>query len=190
MADSWVEVAAAALDRLDGQHKRKKRDTVIALVDARLAGRSEETVWDLPQACSRTIYHTKWKHDTVFASVLADVSAIADRWHDTRSLRALQSAAERMALASPVAAARLIALMNNDEAGIVLRAATAILDRAGMETASKGRIGLTGADGGPIPVTEVPPDLSKLGTEELLALKELLAKATVTGKVDEAAQPG
>lgn len=137
MADSWIEVAAAALDRLDGQHKRKKRDTVIALVDARLAGRAEESVWELPQACSRTIYHTKWKHDEVFAGVLAEVSAIAERWQDTRSLRALQSAAERMALASPVAAAKLIGLMNADDAAIVLRAATAILDRAGIETAQK-----------------------------------------------------
>lgn len=137
MADSWVEAAAAALTRFDGQHARKKRDTVIALVDARLSGRPEESVWELPQACSRTIYHTKWKHDEVFAAVLAEVFGVAQHWQDTRALRALQSAAERMALASPVAAAKLIGLMNADDAAIVLRAATAILDRAGMETASK-----------------------------------------------------
>lgn len=145
MADDWIGVAAAALDRFDGLHARKKRDTVIALVDARLAGRSEESVWDRPETCSRAIYHGKWKHDLLFAAVLDEVSRIAQTWHDTRALRALQSAAERMALASPVAAARLITLMNNDEAAIVLRAATAILDRAGMETAQKGNV--TGAVG-------------------------------------------
>ncbi len=137
MADSWVEAAAAALARFDGQHARKKRDTVIALVDARLSGRPEESVWELPQACSRTIYHTKWKHDEVFSAVLAEVFGVAQHWQDTRALRALQSAAERMALASPVAAAKLIGLMNADDAAIVLRAATAILDRAGVETAQK-----------------------------------------------------
>lgn len=137
MADTWIEAATTALERLDNPHQRKKRDTVIALVDARLAGRSEETVWERPETCSRTVYHTKWKHDPTFAAVLAEVSAIAQRWQDTRALRALQSAAERMALASPVAAAKLIGLMNADDAAIVLRAATAILDRAGMETATK-----------------------------------------------------
>ena len=45
---------------------------------------------------------------------------------------------------------------------------------------------LTGADGGPIRVKDEQPDLSKLGTEELLALRELLAKAAP----DEAAESG
>lgn len=175
MAENWVEAAAAALDRLENPHRSKKRATVIALVDARIAGRSEETVWDRPDTCSRNIYHSKWKHEGTFAEVLAEVSSIAQRWQDTRSLRALQSAAERMALAAPVAAGKLVQLMNSDEAAIVLRAATAILDRAGMETASKGRTEVTGVDGGAI---QVRADLSKLETEELMQLEGLLAKAT------------
>ena len=50
----------------------------------------------------------------------------------------------------------------------------------------QGAHGVDGADGGPIRVKDEQPDLSKLGTEELLALRELLAKAAP----DEAAESG
>ena len=68
----------------------------------------------------------------------------------------------------------------------VTKAIKSVLDRADAKTASKGRMELTGADGGPIRVKDEQPDLSKLGTEELLALRELLAKAAP----DEAADFG
>lgn len=144
MADpDWIAHAAAHLDRLQPPHREKKRATILALVDARIAGRSEETVWARPEACSRTAYHGKghdragWKHDPVFADVLATVTNMARRWNDTRTIRALATAAERLALASPVAVARIIQRLDSDDEQVVMRAAIAILDRAGIETATK-----------------------------------------------------
>lgn len=161
MADpDWLSVAANQLARLDGQHAAKKRSTVIALVDARLAGKSEESVWDRaahPDVCSRTVYHAKWKREPVFAEVLETVTKLAREWRDTRALRALQQAAEKMALASPLAADQLVSIATAGQvrraragangkpvvftepaaAAEVLRAAVALLDRAGMQTAAK-----------------------------------------------------
>ena len=130
-----------ALSRLDGEMwADKKKATIIALVDAHLAGRSEETVWGKPETCARKTYHEKWKKDPLFAGVLETVDSLARGWRDGRSLRALNLAAERLALASPVAVAKLIERLKSTDEGIILRAATAILDRAGMETASKSSV--------------------------------------------------
>lgn len=148
MAD-WESQAAAELDRLTNPHAAKKRATVLALVDARIAGRSEETVWALPETCNRSIYHTKWKHDPTFAEVLAKVTSLARTWKDGASLRALSRAAERLALASPVAVARAIAMLQSNDEQVVLRAAFGILDRAGVETAVKSKQELSGPNGGP-----------------------------------------
>ena len=65
------------------------------------------------------------------------MDGLARGWKDGRSLRALGQAAERLALASPVAVAKLIERLQSMDENIILRAATAILDRAGMETAAK-----------------------------------------------------
>lgn len=143
---SWEQAAAAALARLAEPHLAKKKATVIALVDARLTGVSEETVWRRPDTCSRTIYHNKWKKEPVFASVLADVTKLAQEWRDGRATRALAEAAERLALASPLAVGKLIQKLNSQDEKIVLRAALGILDRAGMETAAKAQVGLGGID--------------------------------------------
>lgn len=150
----WATTAAAELDRLsDQQHAGKMRATILALVDTRLAGEPEERVWEkalYPNACSRSVYQKKWKINPLFASVLTNVEALARNFQDTRTLRALNSAAERLALAAPVAVGRLIALMQDPESAIVLRAALGILDRAGVETAQKGTTEMQGKDGGAV----------------------------------------
>lgn len=133
----WADVAADELDRFQGDHVGKKRSTVIALVDARLAGRAEESVWNLPSTCSRNTWHTKWKHDPLFQDVLSNVERLARRWTDTRTIRALQEAAEKLALASPAAADRAIVLMDSEDLDVALKAAFGVLDRAGVETAPK-----------------------------------------------------
>lgn len=133
----WADVAADELDRFQGDHVNKKRSTVIALVDARMAGKPEETVWNLPATCSRNTWHTKWKHDPLFQDVLANVERLARRWTDTRTIRALQEAAEKLMLASPAAAGKAIALMLSTDDAVALRAAFGVLDRAGVETAPK-----------------------------------------------------
>lgn len=134
----WETQAAAELARLTEPHAAKKRATVIALVDARLAGRSEETVFERSDTCSRNTYHGKWKKDAVFAEVLDKVTAAAWEWHGGRAMRALAQAAERLALASPAAVVKVIEVMTTSlDAQAVLRAAFGILDRAGTDTASK-----------------------------------------------------
>lgn len=157
---NWEDEAAGELDRLLGlQHEHKRRNTILALVDARLAGRSEETVWDQPETCARSTWHGRrkepgWKHDLLMQDVLANVERAARRWMDARTLRALAEAAESLALASPAAAAQLIEISTRgrvkrqigntelaeyDSASVadVVRAALGVLDRAGIETAPK-----------------------------------------------------
>lgn len=136
----WETLAADELTRLTAPNEAKKRATVLALVDARIAGQPEESVWGRPETCSRNIYHAKWKKDPIFASVLENVTALARTWHDGRALRALSRAAERLALASPVAVARAITLMDSGDEAVALRAAFGILDRAGVETAAKSKV--------------------------------------------------
>lgn len=137
MADEWVRLAGEALGRIEGQHAEKKRATILALVDARLSGEPEESVWRRPGVCNRGTYHLKWKKDATFAEALAAVTTLARDWKDGRALRALQEAAEKLALAAPVAVGRAINLLGSDDENIRLRAAFGILDRAGVETAQK-----------------------------------------------------
>lgn len=136
---SWVQLAHEELSRLDGSsHAAKRKATIIALVDAHLAQRSEETVWDRDDTCARNTYHSKWKKDPLFAEVLERVDALAREWQDKRALHALQEAAEALALASPDAVRSLVAMMGQTEDLTNARlSATAILDRAGVETAAK-----------------------------------------------------
>ena len=142
MAGDWIDAVAAELDRLENPHRDKKRATILAIVDARLAGKSEETVWEPRRAetCSRSIYHQKWKFDPVFADVLERVSKAARDYQDGRALRALRQAAERLALASPVAVATAIDALRAEDANVRLRAAFGILDRAGIETSTKSTV--------------------------------------------------
>lgn len=141
MGEDWqsTEELLNQLDRLTGKEWQKKRDTVLAMVDARLAGRSEETVWPLPQTCNRSTYHSKWKkRDPIFVDVLEQCTRIARRHQDAKPARAVMQAGQRLQLASPAAAGRLIALLNSEDESIILRAAKEILDRAGIDTAPKG----------------------------------------------------
>jgi len=136
----WTDAVVSELDRLRGlQHEHKRRNTILALVDARLAGRSEETVWTREETCNRSTWHNKWKHDQVMLDVLNSVERAARRWSDTRTIRALAEAAERLALASPAAAGKAISLMLSNDDQVALRAAFGVLDRAGVETAPKQR---------------------------------------------------
>jgi hypothetical protein len=141
MADAeWVNQVVDELGRLENPHREKKRATILALVDARLAGKSEESVWHPRRhdTCSRTVYHMKWKHEPVFAAVLEAVAKAARQWQDGRTVRALAMASERLQLASPAAVTTAIQAMMSDDPQVRLRAAFGILDRAGVETAPKG----------------------------------------------------
>ena len=138
MAEDWVGAAASQLERLaDNRYYGKMRATIIAIVGARLAGQSEETVWKprRPETCSRSVYHGDWKKQPLFADVLKEVERLAREFADSKALRAKQQAGERLALATPAAVAVAMREMQNDDPAIRLRAAFGILDRAGLETA-------------------------------------------------------
>lgn len=132
-----AEAIADQLDRLPEPWRQKKRDTILALVDARLSGRSEETIWKRPEVCNRSTYHTSWRKDPIFADVLARCTAAAKHYQNTRAGRALAQAAEDLALASPKAVKRLVKILDSPDDGDARLAAVAILDRAGLETAAK-----------------------------------------------------
>lgn len=134
---STAEALADELGRLEEPHRQKKIDTILALVDARLSRKSEETIWARPEVCNRTTYHTKWKKDPIFAEVLTRCTAAARHYQNTRAARAIAQAAEDLALASPKAVRRLIKILDADDNTDARLAAVAILDRAGLETAAK-----------------------------------------------------
>jgi len=140
--DTWktAEAITAQLARLDDHQPhdwRRMKTTIIALVDAHLASQTEESIWARPDTCNRKTYHTRWKKDPLFVDVLHNVRKAARAHQDSRAARSLATAAERLALAAPPAVNRLIALLGSADEAIILRAAVAILDRAGLETASK-----------------------------------------------------
>jgi len=99
-ASDWKKEAAPLLAQIVGKHSAKKRATILALVEARLRGEAEETVWGLPQTCSRTTYHhvkrradgTKrgWKYDPVFSKALIDIETLAREWHSNLALAQLE----------------------------------------------------------------------------------------------------
>lgn len=146
--DTWTTADAirAQLARLDddGQHADKKKATILALVAARLEFRSEESVWSDPKVCNRATYHTHWKKQPLFADVLRQVTQAAKAHRDSRAARSLAQAGERLALAANPAVGRLVSLLTSDDESIILRAAIAILDRAGLETAQKATTGSAG----------------------------------------------
>ena len=72
--------------------------------------------------------------------MLKQVETLAREYVDGRALRAKQQAAERLALAAPIAVATAIREMQSDDPAVRLRAAFGILDRAGIETAPKGTV--------------------------------------------------
>ena len=140
MADDWIGAATAQLDRLrDERHYGKMRATIIALVGARLAGESEETVWEPRRAetCSQQVYQSKWKKAAAVCGCVGAGDGAGARVCRWASVAARQQAAERPALASPVAVATAVGELRSDDPAIRLRAAFGILDRAGIETAPK-----------------------------------------------------
>lgn len=146
--DTWqtADAIRTQLARLDADpsHAEKKKATILAIVAARLEFRSEESVWGDPKVCNRATYHAKWKKQPLFADVLHQVTQAAKAHRDSRAARSLAQASERLALAANPAVGRLVQLLTSNDESIILRAAVAILDRAGLETAQKATTGTAG----------------------------------------------
>ncbi len=140
--DTWktADAITSQLQRLDEYTPhdwRRMKTTILALVDAHLASETEESIWSRPDTCNRKTYHTRWKKDPLFMDVLTNVRRAARAHQDSRAARSLARAVENLALAAPSSVNRLIDLLGSADEAIILRAAVAILDRAGLETAAK-----------------------------------------------------
>ena len=137
--DGWKQTIFAELARLNGlQHERKKKDTLIALIDANLSGKSEETVWEREDTCARSTWHEKWKRDPLIADVLERARRLAHDWRDGLAANTLAEAAELLALESYASVEKAAYLRDkSDDDRVQLQAAFGILDRAGALTAAK-----------------------------------------------------
>lgn len=137
--DGWKSVLFAELARLNGeQHERKKKDTVIAIIDANMSGKSEETVWGREDTCARSTWHDKWKKDPLIADVLERARRLAHTWRDNLAATTLAEAAELLALESYASVQTAAQLRDESEDDRVrLQAAFGILDRADIKTATK-----------------------------------------------------
>lgn len=134
----WRDQAQAQLQRITGRMAAKKRATVVAIVETRLAGKGLDHAFiGRIDTCSRNVWHTKWKRDPIIAAVLDDITELALSYQAGAVSRALAEAAERLALATPQAASTLIALLADQNAREQRLAAVAILDRASSLTAAK-----------------------------------------------------
>ncbi len=156
MEKQWQNALVGIFDGLDGPHLEKKKATILAIVDARLSGQAEERVFERPDTCSRTVWHTKWKRDAEIGGRAERIFQAASEWRDNRTLLALAEAVETLQLSAPDAVNRLVAIMNQAADLTNSRlAAVAVLDRAGTSTASK---------------SSVDVDMSTLSDAELQAI--------------------
>ena len=137
--DGWKQTIREQLSRLNGlQHERKKKDTLIALIDANMSGKSEETVWEREDTCARSTWHEKWKRDPLIAEVLERARRLAHDWRDGLAANTLAEAAELLALESYASVEKAAHLRDkSDDDRVQLQAAFGILDRAGALTAAK-----------------------------------------------------
>lgn len=135
----WIEEAADLLGRIKGRAAQKKRETIIALVDARINNRHDATAFEKAGTGHQITYHRLWKHDPVFRDVLAEVERLASHWHNLQQARQLAVTAEKLAQLAPTAADVLAEAMRSPDMTIALKAALAVLDRAGVATAVKQR---------------------------------------------------
>lgn len=151
----WLELALNELDKIKGHERDKKRLTVIALIDARIGGESDASVFRKAGTVSRDIWYKKWSKDPLIASVLDTIENMVRPARDRAALAAMAGAAATMQLSSPGAVARAVELMQSKDDAVALKAAFGLLDRAGMETAIKSSTALEGD----IPIVTAPPGL-------------------------------
>jgi hypothetical protein len=117
-----------ALARFGGAHAEKKRQTVLALVEAELAGEPEEKVWKRPDTCSRSTYHARWKKNTQFTRTLALVRDIARKYAAAQPAAAMIRARRTMQLGTAPAADRTVRELDSEDGNIALKAAKIIID--------------------------------------------------------------
>jgi len=159
----YSEIVARSLERLPGPHKLKKRQTVVAIVDARLAGRSVDSVFGLPQTCARNTWHSKWKHDETVAEVLEEVEAAMMAEADAEALAMVGAAWRKLQLNSLGAVDMLVTQLGNENGSVAVRAAKEILDRASPSTGSgSGSPSASSGDEDDVPIAVVNFDMERV----------------------------
>ena len=139
----WKTAILGELARLNGEpHERKKKDTILALMDAKMRGESEEDVWRRPDTCARSTWHERWKVDPLLADVLENAKRAAYDWRDNLAANTLAAAVELLALESLSSVKTAVQIRDNPEAAPRDRVAAAfgILDRGSKLTAPKSSV--------------------------------------------------
>ncbi len=144
----WIDDVAEQLDRIKGLHAQRKRDTIVALVTARLEKRSDNWAFKQGNTANRTTYHRSWKFDPEFADVLAEVERLAIHWRNQVEARALAEAASRLSMLAPVSVTVAAKALRSQDLNIALKAAFGIMDRAGLGV--KAQVEHTGPEGMPV----------------------------------------
>lgn len=160
--NDWLDSALAHLDKMtavdaaneayDSTVIQKRRNTVLALVEARINGTPEEDVWKRKDTCTRRIYHQKWKVEPLFAETLAAVTSGA---RTAKAKTALENALYKLQVSTETAVDRAIELIQSRDEQVALRASFGLLDRADIKTAAKSSTSIEGE----IPIAVVPPGL-------------------------------
>lgn len=121
-----------------GRNADKKRRAVIAYANGFLAGQSITETFTADDApCNRETFH-RWKaKDAQFAQAIEQIQAEVQAVTDKEAIESIRRAASKLALIADEAVDRMHDLLYSSDQNVALKAAIAILDRAGLETAAK-----------------------------------------------------
>lgn len=159
---------AQALEAIPGPDKTRKERTVLELAQARAAGLSDRSVFEMPAAltCSTTTWHGRWlkdqekhpgwKEDPAIQQALELAERRARWWRRVRLGGNVQEALDILNEAAPDAARQIVNTARDGRVDVVgedgarrwvhatveqvNKAATSILDAISEKTASKGSV--------------------------------------------------
>ena len=137
--DTLAEVVDA-LAVFGGTHGQKKRKTILALVEAEMAGKAEETVWKQEDTCNRSTYHGKWKKNKQFSRTLALVRDAARKYASAPGSMAMLDARNRMQRITSKASRTIEKSLESADETIALRAALKTIEIAGVMESDSAKI--------------------------------------------------
>ncbi len=207
-APAWLSFEVSqALDRIMGEDAAKKERTVLRLAQAIATGTPQNEIFRNHRqygVCNKkywTGFGSKpgWKDDPIIAHALDVATQRARWWIRVKEGKGIESALDVLMDAGEASARQLSRVAIEGRAQVtqsdgstsfveadvkdILKAADSVLDRIDKRTAAKNTTEVTGAVR-----TEqtIVHDLSRLSTDELKALRTIVAKA----ESDEAAGAG
>lgn len=134
----WIEQAMQALSTIKGRTSAQRKQAIIAVVTAKIEGRSVASVFKAPDApCDRAVYYKWMGEDPDFRAASETVERLARAYLDESMIADLQKAKRRLVAVAPAAVMELARLLQDGDPRVRLSAANSILDRAAMDTAQK-----------------------------------------------------